>query len=144
MTLHSDHSIVLGPRFCPRSTCSKPASNTIATSLAVRVFHIPLGRRLLSGPVLPTPHAAARLNLLARSHGVVYNGAPFNGALYIMVHHLMVRYIVSIRHFLTVYSVNKIHFLTHIVSIKHFLTLYIVNKTAGRAGARRSASARPA
>ena len=32
---------------------------------------------------------------------------PFNGALYIMVHHLMVRYIVSIRHFLTLYGVNK-------------------------------------
>ena len=31
----------------------------------------------------------------------------FNGALYIMAHHLMVRYIVSIRHFLTLYSVNK-------------------------------------
>ena len=27
-----------------------------------------------------------------------------------MVHHLMVRYIVSIRHFLTLYSVKKAHF----------------------------------
>ena len=40
----------------------------------------------------------------------IYNGAPLNGALYIMVHHLMVRYAVSIRHFLTLYIVNKILF----------------------------------
>ena len=38
---------------------------------------------------------------------------------YIMVHHLMVRYIVSIRHFLTLYNVKKILFdasmQTHVV-----------------------------
>ena len=31
--------------------------------------------------------------------------APFNGALYIMGHHLMVRFIVSRRHFLTLHKV---------------------------------------
>ena len=39
-----------------------------------------------------------------------------NGALYIMVRHLMVRYIVSIRHFLTLYSVNKTLFDTIFVA----------------------------
>ena len=28
-----------------------------------------------------------------RGNGVSYNGAPLNGAVYIMAHHLMVRYI---------------------------------------------------
>ena len=49
-------------------------------------------RQDLRGGVLPPAHAALRRRHGGVvSNGVICNGAPFHGALYIMAHHLMVR-----------------------------------------------------
>ena len=57
----------------------------------------------VGGRAAPAGHAGAGLRRAATARRaaqvsktlfkILYNSAPFNGALYIMVHHLMVRYI---------------------------------------------------